>query len=83
MHEVKNCLIRGGDIVITEAILTYIKTNGIKQNFICKKTGLSIQGLSKALHGKRRMSIEEYSSICKVLNVPYDFFFKNHDNEAS
>jgi transcriptional regulator with XRE-family HTH domain len=63
--------------MIAAAIAEYIKKNGIKQTFICEKTGLSKNSISFALKEKRKLSIEEYVEICHALNVPYDYFFKN------
>ena len=62
--------------MIANAISNYMKQNGIKQSFICQKTGLSKHSVSYALNGKRKLSIDEYERICIALNVPYDFFFK-------
>lgn len=62
--------------MIAKAIADYMKENGIKQIFICQKTGLTKHCISTALNGKRKLSIDEYEKICKALNVPYGFFFE-------
>lgn len=63
--------------MITLAIATYLKEQGIKQTVISEKTGLTKQIICSALKGKRTLSVDEYEKICRALNVPYDFFFKN------
>ncbi|MDR1567508.1 MAG: helix-turn-helix domain-containing protein [Streptococcaceae bacterium] len=61
--------------MIAKAIAEYMKENGIKQTFICEKTGMTKHSVSCALNGKRKLSVEEYELICKALNMTYDFFF--------
>ena len=61
--------------MIIENIAEYIKQQGIKQSFVCEKTGLTTQCISSILNGKRKLDIEEYEKICKALNVSYSFFF--------
>lgn len=50
-------------------IKNYLKDNGISQSFICKKTGIAPAKLNLALNGKRRLTFDEYSLICGVLDV--------------
>jgi transcriptional regulator with XRE-family HTH domain len=61
--------------MIAAAIAKYIEENGIKQVYLCEKTGLTKQCISKSIKGRRRLSIDEYEKICSALNVPYDYFF--------
>lgn len=68
--------------MIADAISSYMKQNGIKQSFICEKTGLTKHSVSYALNGKRKLSIDEYEKICIALNVPYDLFFKMGQKSA-
>jgi len=62
--------------MIATAIANYIKESGIRQSLLCKQTGLTKYLISQSLHGKRRLSIEEYVTICSALDVPYAFFFE-------
>lgn len=62
--------------MITEAIAAYLADNGIKQIYLAEKTGIGVQALRFSLRGKRRMSVEEYQKVCDVLNLPYDYFFR-------
>ena len=80
MVNIKIKLILGGDIMIAETIAIYMKQKGIKQSFICEKTGLTRHCISCALNGKRKLSIEEYEKICTALNVSYEFFFEMNHN---
>ena len=62
--------------MIAKAIATYMKDHGIKQAYISDKTGLTKHSISCILNGKRKLSVEEYEVICRVLHVSYDFFFE-------
>ena len=57
-------------------IKEYLEEKGITQAFISRKTGIELPKLNLALNGKRRITFEEYSIICGVLNVNTDFFLK-------
>lgn len=57
-------------------IKKYLADNGIKQIFISKKTGIQPAKLSLALNGGRKLSLEEYATICGVLGVGIDMFLK-------
>lgn len=63
--------------MIAKSIAEYMKENGIKQCFLCEKTGMTKHSISYALSGKRKLSIEEYGKICAALHVSYDFFFRS------
>lgn len=68
--------------MIVESIAEYLKQNGIKQTFICEKTGLTKHSISTALNGKRKLSVEEYEKICLALDVPYSFFFDANQKQT-
>ena len=55
-------------------IKKYLADNGITQIFVSKKTGIEPGKLSLALQGERRLTLEEYASICGVLGVNTDKF---------
>lgn len=59
-----------------EKISDYIKQNGIKQTFIADKCGWTKQKLYNLLHGRNRISVEDYEAICEALSVPFDFFVR-------
>ena len=54
---------------IEKAIREYIEDNGIKQSFICEKTGMSPAIFSRVYCGERKLRASEFISICDVLNV--------------
>lgn len=60
--------------MIYEKIATYIKENMIVQASVARKAGMTEQALSDSLRGVRRLTAEEYVSICHTLKVPLDHF---------
>lgn len=59
---------------INERLNDYVTANGIKQVYIAKKTGLSINAVSKILNGNRKVLADEFLIICATLNIdPNDF----------
>jgi len=61
--------------MIVESIAKYIAKNGIRQVFLCEKTGLTKHCVSMSLKGQRKLSLDEYEKICQALNVPCEYFF--------
>ena len=55
-------------------ISKYIEDHNMNQTAVGRKAGLTKQAMSAAMLGKRKLSAEEYISICKVLGVSADFF---------
>lgn len=55
-------------------ILDYIQSSGISQAFISKRAGISVSKLNLALHGKRKLQMNEYEAICFALDVNSDKF---------
>lgn len=55
-------------------IKKYLDENGIKYSFLSEKIGMPMNMLSPLLNGKRKMSAEEYFTICSALNVPVSKF---------
>lgn len=62
--------------MIAEKIAGYVLDKGIRQSHLCKKTGMTKQGLCMALQGKRKLSIDEYAKICNALDLPLAYFFE-------
>lgn len=50
-------------------LLKYIEDNNITQAEVSRKTGIKRSRLNLMLHGKRKMPIDDYSTICKALNI--------------
>lgn len=57
-------------------ILDYLKSKGISQAYVSRKTGISYSKLSLVLTGRRRLSIEDYELICGALDVPAGSFIQ-------
>lgn len=55
-------------------IKSYLDENGIKYSYVAKQIKMPINQLSAMLNGKRKMSADEYISICKSLGLPLDYF---------
>ncbi|NGM16983.1 helix-turn-helix domain-containing protein [Eggerthellaceae bacterium zg-893] len=60
--------------MIAENIKAYMIENNIKQGQVGLKAGMTPQALSESLMGKRKLSIDEYVSLCDALHVSVDFF---------
>lgn len=59
---------------VTLMLKQYISENGIKQNFVAEKAGISAELLRRSLDGKRRMQADEFVAVCRVLSLDFDFF---------
>nr|WP_296955819.1 helix-turn-helix transcriptional regulator [uncultured Mediterraneibacter sp.] len=55
-------------------IKEYLDQHGVKYSYLSRLTGIPMNLLSLTLNGKRRMSVEEYFTICKALDVSVDTF---------
>lgn len=57
-------------------IKDHLKSNGISQIFLSKKTGINKNRLSQMLNGKVSIKANDYILICSALNVSCDLFAK-------
>ena len=57
-------------------IKKYLKQNGISQSHIAKAIKMPEPILSMALNEKRKLTLEEYASICGALKVDTNKFLK-------
>ena len=55
-------------------IRNFIDERHIKQTWLSEKTGIPTDKLSLSLKGRRRLTFEEYESICWALGVGVDKF---------
>lgn len=62
---------------LAENINSYLEENYISQKLIVDKTGMTQNAVSLALSGKRKITADEYISICRALNVPLETFLTN------
>ena len=54
----------------------YLKSKGISQSFLSRKIGMNASKLNLSLNGKRRLSLEEYESICWALGLGVEAFLE-------
>lgn len=57
-------------------IRNYLETHGIKQAWLSKNTHIPQSKLNLSLNGKRKLSFEEYQTICWALGVGVDMFLE-------
>lgn len=69
-------VIGGGHMQTNLKIKKYLADKGITQIFVSKKTGIEPAKLSLALQGERKLTLDEYATICGVLGVDIDMFLK-------
>ena len=50
-------------------IKNYLDSKGISQAFVSRETGMPLPRLNLSLNGHRKLTIEEYESICWALDV--------------
>lgn len=55
-------------------ISNYLKSNGISQAHLSRKTGIDTSKLNLILTEKRKLSLSDYELICGALGVPIDKF---------
>lgn len=55
-----------------------IKENGLNQNSVAERIGISSNSLSRKLLGKREFTLSEVVSLCEVLRIedPQEIFLK-------
>ena len=59
---------------INSKLKEYMDERGIKQSFLCEKTGMTADSVSRILRGSRKISAEEFLKICTVLKLDPRFF---------
>lgn len=62
-------------IVVHERIHQYIIRNLISQKSLAVDARMTQAKLSQLLNGKRRLTMEDYQSICHALHLSPRFFF--------
>lgn len=59
---------------VYKEIKRYLDDSGISQTFVAEKAGINLVALNMSLNGNRRLTADEYISICKALNLEPNFF---------
>ena len=57
-------------------IRDYLETKGIKQTWLSEKTHIAMPKLNLSLSGKRKLSFDEYQTICWALGVGVSTFME-------
>lgn len=57
-------------------IKRYLEEHGITQAHISREANIDSVKLNLSLNGNRRLTFDEYASICGVLEVGTEFFLK-------
>lgn len=65
--------------MIAKRIKKYLDDNGIKQNFLAQKTGMTDCVISDIFNRGRKIEVSEYYRICKALNVPFELFIEGDE----
>lgn len=68
--------------MVRKAIAKYLTENGIRQNFLSQKTGISPQAICLILKGERNLDVEEYAKICEALGVSCNYFIEEAKKTA-
>lgn len=55
-------------------IKNYMDSKGIKYSHIAEKTGIKMNVFSAMLNNKRKITVEEYFTICDALQVDGNLF---------
>lgn len=60
---------------VNEQLKEIVEERGIRQTFLVNKTGMSSDAISRILNSNRKITAEEFLSLCIALDVdPRSFF---------
>lgn len=62
---------------VFELLNKLVKESGVTYSHISKKTGISIDAISKSLRGERALKADEFILICCALNIDMERFRKS------
>lgn len=68
--------------MVGQRIKAYLEENGIRQNFVAEKAGISDSIMTAILAGTRRIEIMEYYRICTALKVDMMTFIADGESEV-
>lgn len=60
--------------MLYERIRDFIEKSGLKFGVVAERVGIPMNTFSAMMNGKRKITAEEYFSICEALGVPLDKF---------
>jgi transcriptional regulator with XRE-family HTH domain len=62
-------------MMMCERIRQFIKENGMTLTHVSKKSSIKLQKISRIVRGEQTLTIDDYESICRALNVEPGFFY--------
>lgn len=68
---------------VVEKIRKYMDENGISQIDLCNKTHISPAKLNLSLNKKRKLTFDEYQTICWAMGVGVDTFMEPRPPEGA
>ncbi len=69
-------------MTVGERIKAYLSEQGLKQNKVAEKAGISNDKFNLSMNGKRKIPLGEYAKICNVLGVPAGTFLDGSSQEV-
>ncbi|MBQ9773127.1 MAG: helix-turn-helix transcriptional regulator [Clostridia bacterium] len=60
----------------------YLEERGVSQAFLARAVGVSVQTMNAICNDRQTMSAELYYAICRVLGLPFDYFYKKVEEAA-
>jgi DNA-binding Xre family transcriptional regulator len=54
---------------INEKLKAIVDERGIKQSYLCQKTGMSADCISRILNSTRKITADEFLNLCDVLEI--------------
>jgi transcriptional regulator with XRE-family HTH domain len=69
-------------VTVGEIIKAYLSEQGLKQNKVAEKAGISNDKFNLSMNGKRKIPLDEYAKICNVLGVPAGTFLDGSSQEV-
>lgn len=67
-------------MTINAKISDYIKSRGIRQNFLAQKLGLDDAKASAMLNGKRKLTASEFLTFCEAFDVDPKAFYERGES---
>lgn len=59
---------------VAEKLKKYLDERGIRTSFVAEKAGMNAELLQRSLNGNRKLTADEFASICFVLGLDLGFF---------
>lgn len=67
---------------VAEKLKNYLDERGIRTGFVAERAGMDTELLQRSLNGKRKLTADEFASICFALGLDFDFFMNPAEGTA-